>query len=148
MIESVTPRFWKLLLITLTTMLVIGLSLVAILLRGAADPPRDNLTVLEFTAAGSTRAPFTLETTASGFSLMCDQSAPIFFQIRRDGYFSVTASLPDWVPFVHISRESNRLYLHVDESGHMTFRINEEIAWQGNLETVNPVCSFQRLGDH
>lgn len=147
MIESVTPRFWKLLLITLITMLVIGLSLVAVLLRGAADPPRNNLTVLEFTPAGSTHAPFTLETTARGFSLMCDQSEPIFFEIRRDGYFSVTAFAPDWIPFLHISRESNWLYLHVNESGHMTFRINEEIAWQGNLGMMNPACAFQRLGD-
>jgi len=145
MTTSVHPRLWNILLIALAVVIVIGLGLVAILARGAADPPRDNLTILEFTPDGTAHTPFTLETTADGFTLTCGESVSLTFQVRLDGYFSVAEAFPNWSGFHHITRERNTLNLHVDATGEMIFRINQEIAWRGT--TNAPECAFSRLSD-
>ncbi len=143
MIESVTPRVWNLLLIMLTAVLAIGLALVAVLARGAADPPRDSLIVLELTPEGTASAPFTVETTADEFTLMCGDSPSLLFQVRRDGYFSVSDGDPLWAGFHHIRRDQNTLYLHVNGDGALTFRINAEIAWTSTLDATQ--CAFSRM---
>ncbi len=160
MTASVTPRYWNILLIALAGMLVFGFALAAILARGAADPPRDNLITLELTPNGTARAPFTLETTGTGFTLRCGDAPPLMFRVRLNGYFSVSESDPVWVGFHHITRERNTLYLHVNADGMLMFRINSEIAWTANTQpantqptnpqpantqTASPECTFSRL---
>ncbi len=88
--------------------------------------------------------PFTLELTgdneglaASAWGVRLQNLWSIL--ISREGYLSVTIDeKPQWAEFPHIRRDSdNKLYLDVQADGTMTVRINDEIAWTGNLDSLS-----------
>jgi hypothetical protein len=134
--------------------LLAGTALIALLASGYADPPRAARLAIDLsstdglatnngrTLIGSLRAvsfPITIEVTASSNSASAAwglwvyaEDGRHFYQIRGDGYWSM-AENGGWQPFIHIAPEENTLYLHIESSGSATFRINDEIAWQGSL---------------
>jgi hypothetical protein len=54
------------------------------------------------------------------------------FRLRADGYWSMLLN-GGWQQFIHIQPGENMLYLHIDPQGNAAFRINDEIAWTGNI---------------
>lgn len=139
-----TQNFWKALLYVLSGIVIGGVLLMTALLLGAADPPTDHLIDLERYTSGVAAPPFTIVTRANGFLLTCSDGTALTFQVRRDGYFSVsTAETLDWQAFPHIGRENNRLYFHLDVSGSAAFRINQEVAWSGRVSAES--CRYERM---
>jgi hypothetical protein len=55
--------------------------------------------------------------------------------ISGQRFFAVSPMQPNSTPFIHIRPpgESNRLTIDVDMVGQATLRINDEIAWRGQL---------------
>ena len=145
---------WRLVIALLTSIAIGGVMLVALLASGLADPPhagelawsmaapagwpQQSLTA-ELTVA---QAPddltfgFTLELTAQnsgpaesawGIQLMHTER-PMTILIDNQGYYSIFPNQPQWVQFPHIRPgQVNKLYLHVEENGATTLRINDEI---------------------
>lgn len=61
-----------------------------------------------------------------------------FFQVDPHGYLSYGPT-PDWRPFPHVQPGTNRLMLQVDADGRALWRVNDEIAWRGQIEAVSSV---------
>ncbi|MFN8530896.1 MAG: hypothetical protein U0670_20010 [Anaerolineae bacterium] len=140
---QVSRGLWRLTMAMLAAVLVGGIGLAVILSLGAADPLRTNLTNLDHSPAGSVHAPFTLETSAPGFDLMCSDAPTLQIRVRRDGYFSISTGHDDWQEFLHIRLSPNRLSLYADESGMAVLRINDEIAWRGSLPSGS--CQYRTV---
>jgi hypothetical protein len=73
------------------------------------------------------------ELTAWGVWLQPDTEPSITFMIDPQQRSKSTAATDDWQPFIHIAANSNILLLRVDADGAITWRINGEIAWSGQL---------------
>jgi hypothetical protein len=94
------------------------------------------------------QSPFTLEITASnegtsasawGFWLHTADRVQIF-QVSNNGYVSISADeTSHWSQFLHIRPTTNKLYLDVQDDYFATFRVNDEIAWQG---TITPIADW------
>lgn len=135
--STISPLLWRVMQVNFFIIFIGGVIVALLLINGAADPTREQLISLNHPARGDVTAPFTLELTGeTAFALTCDIQT-LNFRIRDDGYFSVDADQPDWRQFHHILRGDNALYLHVDESGRFTFRINHEIAAHGEIQFPN-----------
>jgi hypothetical protein len=130
--QTVSPTFWRILLISLLLVILIGVAFTLMLATGLADPPRGAYILLDQFPDGDARTPFTLELeNTNHFRLTC-ASQILVFRVRDDGYFSVDTGSAEWRGFHHIERGANTLYLHVDAQNRAVFRINRETAWTGH----------------
>lgn len=155
--ELVSLLKWRLVLAALLVTLIGGAALAATLSSGLADPPRaTNLIIDHATTAGlvtdgqlqqplvaslrSYEFPITIEVAAetsnrgqSAWGLWLRSLTGLhIFRLRADGYWSLLLN-GGWQQFIHIRPGENMLYLHIDPQGNATFRINDEIAWTGNI---------------
>ncbi|HVO43380.1 MAG TPA: hypothetical protein VMT34_12185 [Aggregatilineales bacterium] len=148
---------------------VAGGGLAIALALGAATPPRGDrlysmtvdhayslspgqivdLTAMPIPVPG---APFTLDITAT-FAAAGDPSAAwgisdSAFRVWLYGnsYFSVNDA--DRVEFIHLHPTTNTLSVAAAADGTLTVRINEELAWQGPVDSNGPVKLRLRGGIH
>jgi hypothetical protein len=63
------------------------------------------------------------------------------FLVDPHGYLSY-GPMPDWRPFLHVQPGTNRLLLQVDADGQAIWRVNDEIAWRGQIEAVSSVSAL------
>lgn len=67
--------------------------------------------------------------------LIASSASSVTLLVDNWGYISTVAGLsPQWRPFVHAQPKRNKLYLHLDGEGWATYRINDEIAWEGEID--------------
>lgn len=156
----VSLALWRAVVGGLILVVAISAALVILLAAGLADPPRaanlilnarvtdgfpihneGDLTLVEI--ATNISPPFTLVVDASnegrrdtawGIYLRADDTtaATQFHLIHPDGY----ASSPftprwQWQQFPHIRPVANVISLHMDQTGDLTYRINQEISARG-----------------
>ncbi len=159
--ENVQRSKWHLALTIFLITLVLGILLLILLALGIADPPRAGELVWQTDTTSSwalshdtgeswryiapiplSEVPFTLEITAinngvpaSAWGLWLRTTDGLqTFLISNERYMSVgNDDTPHWAQFVHIRTDTNKLYLDVLANQSATFRINDEIAWQGAL---------------
>jgi hypothetical protein len=157
-IETIPLILWRLTLATFVFLIIGGLAFIILLSLGIADPPRagslqwsaktaDDWSLWQETGdfrnshapTALPRLPFTLELTASNEGAL-DSGWGIWIGswsilISREGYLSISDDeKPHWSEFLHIRRDGdNKLYLDMRENGDTTLRINDEIAWTGNI---------------
>lgn len=157
-IETVPPIMWLFTLIVLAVLIIGGGILIVLLASGMADPPRAGLLQWSIATADDwpliqesadfrlyhaptalPNLPFTLELTAnnegeldSGWGLWIGSWSIL---ISREGYFSISGDeKPHWAEFIHIRQSGdNKLYLDIQQNGTATLRINDEIAWTGDI---------------
>jgi hypothetical protein len=150
---------WQAVRLFFAAVIVGGGIMILALAAGAADPPRagplkwqhEPIAPLVIPPNHTTiiatldlpAAPYTLEVTAQ-FSALSDPGAKwgiVFPQsnsgifIDSQGFFSVPPSVPDSMPFMHIRPvgHPNKIALNVEQNGQATLRINDEIAWRGEI---------------
>ena len=158
--KVVSKGKWWLAVSTLMVSVFSGGLLAFILASGYANPPREQHLILELSEPRmQTReadnldfsridtlpvTPFTVEVSATftgraewGIWLGETDSEIVpqwRFLIDDEGY--VSAGLRnglEWRQFIHADPDTNRLYLHVNTDHQVTFRINAEIAWEGQI---------------
>lgn len=157
--ENVPHSKWNLGLSIFLITLIAGVFVLILLSLGVADPPRagelawqtdttDDWPLLQRTGEWQhhtaplplPNAPFTLEITASnngtpdsawGLWLRTTDGLQTFL-VSSEGYMSVSNDdNAHWAQFIHVHITTNKLYLHIQGNQSATFRINDEIAWQG-----------------
>ncbi|MBI5669276.1 MAG: hypothetical protein HZC41_14830 [Chloroflexi bacterium] len=162
--DSVPPRQWRQALALLALVIVSGAALAVALALGLADPPRAGSLAWETTSmdvswpldkdlGGNPRLwvlrapveahapPFTIEIEATVLNLESSawglwvetRHAEYLFLVGYEDYVS-TGTMLDWRNFIHIRPDTNQLYLHIEQNGMTTFRVNGEIAWRGQLD--------------
>lgn len=171
--DSVPARRWRLALALFLIVIVSGAVLALVLAHGLADPPRAGTLVWEtesldewervkdrdgnlYRAPVTNRAPpFTVEIKAAVLNdepltwglWLETRDGEYRFLVGYGGYVSAGATL-DWRNFIHLQPETNRLCLHVEADGFTTFRVNQEIAWQGHLDLPDaPSWGLASLAD-
>lgn len=165
--ETVSQHKWHLALSIFLITIIAGIAVVILLALGAANPPRAGELVwqadtahgwpllpysgqfdLHIARISLPQSPFTLEiiasnegTPASAWGLWLRTSDGIqSFLVSNEGYMSISNDEnAHWAQFIHVRAATNKLYLHVQDDQAATFRINDEIAWQG---TIMPLADW------
>lgn len=150
-----------------------GFMLMLLLIFGLGDPPRAGGLISEFTVLPTesvstledsidifrivnTKESVTLEASAINKStkgsswgfLIVSSTSSVTLLVDHTGYVSAVAELsPLWRPFVHVEQQRNRLYLFLDGAGQATYRINDEIAWEGQIDAGHHEISIIVYGE-
>ncbi len=170
--ETIPLFLWRLAWGGLYAVLVAGLATLVVLAGGAADPSRAGPLVYQSESASIIplpTGPYTLEVTGR-FTQTTDPAAvwgveltdsnvtplsnsspvsvPLRILINGYGFFALPPLQPDFTPFIHIRThgESNKLSLNVGNGGEDVLRINDEIAWKGNMPPARSAAIWRSAG--
>ncbi|MDX2136821.1 MAG: hypothetical protein SF123_01910 [Chloroflexota bacterium] len=143
MSTTLPPLLWRLGLLALLLVVVLGAGTAAAIALGASDPAcaRVPLTVVEPAVTYLQTSPYAFEVAASNTGEFTSawgvQVGEFTALITSDGYVSTTQDgTRDWRQFRHIRSGRNALCVVIAADQEAILYINREVAWRGQLTDV------------